>query len=64
MIINSKASLIKLLETCRDSHKPWTRKARRGRHPMLGSQTWNIRVIKEYQEAINFIKKELRRRVA
>ena len=61
MVINSKASLIKLLETCRNSHKLWTRKARRNRHPLMGSQDWNIRVIKEYQEAIDFIKKKLRR---
>jgi hypothetical protein len=61
VIINSKSSLIKLLETCRDSHKLWTRKARRNRHQSLGSQAWNIKVIKEYQDAINFIKNNLRR---
>jgi len=61
MVINSKASLIKFLEVCRDSHRTWTRKARRNRHRLVGSQAWNIQVVKEYQEAIDFIKNELRR---
>jgi hypothetical protein len=60
VIINSKSFLITLLETCRDSHKPWTRRARRNRHPEMGSQACNIKVIEEYQEAIDFVKNKLR----
>jgi len=61
MKVNSKTSLIKLLETCRDSHKPYAKKNRRHNRISAMSPAWNTRVIKEYQEAIDFIKNKLRR---
>ena len=59
MKINSKSSLIKLLETCRDSHKPWANKNKRRKYISPMSPTWNTRVIEEYQEAIDFIRNKL-----
>ena len=60
--MDTKIELLNFLIECRDSHKPWAKKTKKHRVPSVGSQNWNINTIKEYQEAINFVRNKLRKK--